>query len=309
MGFVFLTGVLVAQTLANAALTNANTRLEISNRREIKANADLTAANERERARFALAQDAIRTFYTGVGEDLLLRQKEFATLRNKLLRRARDYYQRLEGLLEGHKDRESRLALGRAYRDVGELTNSSGAREEAVSVHQRALAQFEELRRDTPNDPEPRFEIGRSSTIIAHLLSSTARRAEAMQTIERGRTTLRNLVGAGAADEQTKYELAFAEHVYGILADTTDRVHERLGAYVRARGIMEGLVASNPSDEFRMELASICDSLGFTLRTVGQNHEANAAFDRRANCARPRSPPTQATRNSPTSWCGPWLTG
>ena len=36
--------------------------------------------------------------------------------------RAREFYQRLEGLLEGQKDRESRLALGRAYRDVGELT-------------------------------------------------------------------------------------------------------------------------------------------------------------------------------------------
>ncbi len=134
---VGLTTVLVVQTRANVALTAANARLELSNRREVEANANLKAANDRERARFALAQEAIRTFYTGVSEDLLLKQKEFDTLRTKLLRGARGFYQRLEALLEGQKDRESRLALGRAYRDVGELTSLIGSREEAVAVHRR----------------------------------------------------------------------------------------------------------------------------------------------------------------------------
>ena len=79
MAVVGLTAVLAVQARANTALTVANTRLEASNQREVKANADLKAANERERTRFALAQDAIRTFYTGVSEDLLLKQKEFGT--------------------------------------------------------------------------------------------------------------------------------------------------------------------------------------------------------------------------------------
>ena len=103
MAVVGLTAVLAVQTRANAALKVANNRLEVSNQREVKANADLKAANERERARFALAQDAIRTFYTGVSEDLLLKQKEFDTLRTKLLRGAREFYQRLEGSARGAK--------------------------------------------------------------------------------------------------------------------------------------------------------------------------------------------------------------
>ena len=64
--------VLIVQTRANAALKAAN--------------AELAAANERERARFALAQEAIRTFHTGVSEDVLLKQSEFRALRTKLLR-------------------------------------------------------------------------------------------------------------------------------------------------------------------------------------------------------------------------------
>ena len=105
-------------------------RLEISNRREVKANADLKEANGRERARFALAQEAIRTFYTGVSEDFCSLKQEkssLRTLRTKLLRGAHEFYRRLEGLLEGHKDRESRLALGRAYCDLAELTTTIGS--------------------------------------------------------------------------------------------------------------------------------------------------------------------------------------
>ena len=41
----------------------------------------LAASNQRERARFELAQEAIRMFHTGVSEDLLLKQKEFGALR------------------------------------------------------------------------------------------------------------------------------------------------------------------------------------------------------------------------------------
>ena len=132
-----LTAVLAVQSQANAALKTANMHLENSNRREVQANADLKAANGRERARFELAQEAIRTFYTGVSEDLLLKQKEFETLRTKLLRGAREFYRRLEGLLEGQDNPASRLALGRAYRDVAELTSLIGSHEEALAVHRR----------------------------------------------------------------------------------------------------------------------------------------------------------------------------
>ena len=281
MAVVGLTAVLAVQTRANAALTVANNRLEASNQREVKANTDLTAANERERARFALAQDAIRTFYTGVSEDLLLKQKEFETLRTKLLRGAREFYQRLEGLLEGQKDRESRLALGRAYRDVGELTNMIGSREEALAVHQRALGLFEALSRESPDKPEPRYEVGKSSNAIGGLLAGTGRRADGLEAVDRARTILRALEQAGLADDRTRFELADAEHYYGSLVSATDRSHERLGALNRAWTIMEALVTANPSDDrFRLELASICDSLGLALRDAGRPRDATSRFDR-----------------------------
>ena len=69
--------VLAVQTRANRDLKLANIDLAIANSKVTKANVDLAASNQRERARVALAQEAIRTFHTGVSEDILLKQEEF----------------------------------------------------------------------------------------------------------------------------------------------------------------------------------------------------------------------------------------
>ncbi len=52
---------------------------------EARANRQLRDANQEIQARFQLSSRAIRTFYTGVSEDLLLRQSEFEGLRRNLL--------------------------------------------------------------------------------------------------------------------------------------------------------------------------------------------------------------------------------
>ena len=71
-------------------------------RRWIRANAvDLLAANDRERARFNLAMDAVGLFHGEVSQELLLKEKPFEGLRTSLLRGAADFYGKLEALLEG----------------------------------------------------------------------------------------------------------------------------------------------------------------------------------------------------------------
>ena len=171
-----------------------------------------------------------------------MKQKEFDTLRTKLLRGAHEFYERLEGLLEGQKDRESRLALGRAYHDVGELTALIGSREEALVVHQRALGLFEEVSREAPDEPEPRYEIGRSCIAIGSLQLSTARATEALAALERARSILGALLEAGVGDDKAKSELAEAEHYYGATGVRNgSRSMSNLGPYERAIGHTESL--------------------------------------------------------------------
>jgi serine/threonine-protein kinase len=64
--------VLVVQARANSELTRSNNAL--------------AAANERERARFALAMDAVKLFHGEVSEDLLLKEKPFEALRWRPIR-------------------------------------------------------------------------------------------------------------------------------------------------------------------------------------------------------------------------------
>jgi serine/threonine protein kinase len=62
-------------TGAAAAMMVAVVGLAIVLGLQARANAQLRAANERERERFDLAMDAIKTFHTGVSEDVLLKEE------------------------------------------------------------------------------------------------------------------------------------------------------------------------------------------------------------------------------------------
>ena len=71
--------------------------------------------------------EAIKLFHGEVSEDLLLKEKEFAGLRSRLLKGAAGFYGKLERLLEGQDGPlASRADLGRAYFELGELTAQIG---------------------------------------------------------------------------------------------------------------------------------------------------------------------------------------
>jgi hypothetical protein len=96
-------------------------------------------------SRFALAEEAIRMFHAGISEHILLKQKGFVTVRTKLLRGTRDFYQKLERLLAGKPDRDSRLSLARTYREVAHLTHEIDSLSDAITVYRRRLTMLEDL--------------------------------------------------------------------------------------------------------------------------------------------------------------------
>ena len=97
---------------ANAGLQSANVELASANTRVTRANTELESANVRERQRFDLAMEAIKLFHGEVSEDLLLKEKEFAGLRSRLLKGAAGFYGKLEHLMEGQPDPSSRCGAG-----------------------------------------------------------------------------------------------------------------------------------------------------------------------------------------------------
>ena len=116
-----------------------NRQLDESVRREGKANVELKAANTQVQARFDLAMEAIKTFHTGVAEDVLLKNENLKPVRDRLLKNAGEFYKRLEGQLSRQADGKSRRALGLAYTEMANLAQQIGATGQAMEGYRRAL--------------------------------------------------------------------------------------------------------------------------------------------------------------------------
>ena len=185
-------------------------------------------------------------FHTGVSEDLLLKQKEFGALRTKLLRGAQEFYRKLEGLLGDHTDRDSRLALGRAYYEVGELTMQLDSKKDSLAMHQRALALFEELTREAPADAELRSEVERSCPRSHSCSRRSGKRPTPWPPSRRACAIAQDLAEAAPADIGRQSELARVDDLHGAFLLDNSRVGEGLDALERARAIQEDLVRSEP---------------------------------------------------------------
>jgi serine/threonine-protein kinase len=274
--------VLGVQTRANAALKAANTELAIASTKVTNAATDLAAANQRERARFALAQDAIRTFHTRVSKDVLLKQEEFKALRTKLLREAREFYRKLEGLLEGHEDRDSRLALGRAYLEVGELTRQLDSIEEAEKVDRRALALLEALSSESPSDGESRRSLALCLRSLATILEAVGKQDAALATFGRSRDLFQALAAADPADRRLQREWANAEIKYGMSLLSSGRPPaEAVQAVERARSILDAAEETDPrSEDLQSAVAEVYGMLAIALDSADRVEEALAMFQR-----------------------------
>jgi serine/threonine-protein kinase len=282
-GVVGLAAVLAVQTRSNAALKAANNDLAAANAKVTRANADLAAANGRERARFALAQEAIRTFHSGVSEDVLLKQEEFKVLRTKLLQGARDFYRKLEALLQDQTDRESRLALARAYNDVGELSRQLDSIKEAEGVQRRALALFEDLVREDSSDVRARLGMARTLGHLRAILYSTGRRMDSLAALMRALDLLRTLAEEAPSDQNLRVEWARAEisHAASLIDNRPD---EALVLAQRAREILDTVAeADAPTERGRSERVELYGAMAMALKNAGRIEEGLAAY--REACA------------------------
>ena len=123
---------LIGLATVSAVQRNANRALERSNQA-------LKSSYDRERARFDLAMDSVKRFYTGVSEDFLLQEKEFSGLRVKLLSDAKESYAQVQKLLEGQTDRHSQTALAKALNEFAALNAIIGSTQEAIGAYQQSL--------------------------------------------------------------------------------------------------------------------------------------------------------------------------
>jgi eukaryotic-like serine/threonine-protein kinase len=263
-----MTAVLAVQARANSELKQSN--------------AALAAANDRERARFALAMDAVKLFHGEVSEDFLLKEKPFEALRTKLLRGAADFYNRLEGLLKGQSDRPSRTALARAYDELAELTEKIGSKPEALAMRRQALAVHRELADSPEADVAARVDVARSLIAVGSLQQETGDAAGTLASYEEARQIAEELAATvGGDDAQLQAVLGLAHHRIGRLLQDTGRPTEALASYERALAIQRKLAAAHPDViQYQGDLAEGLFNMGYFLSVTGKPAEALAWQER-----------------------------
>ncbi len=241
-----LAAVAVVQARGRTDLMAKNAELGAANRKVLVANRDLEEANEKTRRRYELAVEAVRTFHTGVSQDVLLKEDQFKDLRHRLLKSAADFYERLGGLLRAEPDHESRKALLAANYEVANLTAKVAKPEDALAIHERVLGAREGLAGAARGDKDLTLDLIESLETTGSLMESLGRGDEALACFERARSFLTKLdpPPPGARALKANCEFLIGQH-FSVLGKRGPAM-EHLG---RARAIREEMVAANPDDD------------------------------------------------------------
>jgi eukaryotic-like serine/threonine-protein kinase len=243
------------------------------------ANADLTAANTKVQARYNLAVDAIKTFHTGVSEDFLLKQNQFKELRDRLLKSAADFYDKLSALLGNEADDASRRALAAANFELADLTDKVGRKEEALARHRAVLAARKALASGPEADVETSADVGRSGTAVGTLLEGIGKTAAAVATYREAEALLAARAASDPSARQVRAALADCRSRLGYLLYNTGHADEGLLVLRQARSNQEVLAgAPEATTEARRELANTINRIGILLARTGRQSEADVEY-------------------------------
>ncbi|MBS0190344.1 MAG: serine/threonine-protein kinase [Phycisphaerales bacterium] len=207
-----LAGLLAISLCAVVGGTVAIVAVQAASNRVLAAkNTALADANRESEQRFSLAMDAIKSFYTGVSDDVMLRQKNLSPLRKSLLESARGFYQRMEKQLEGKSDRASRTQLAQAYHEIAKLTNQIDSSQTAIVIHEKALALRSELNAEPGAGPDSTADLADSYYELAQAIHALQQYDKTLQNYSRARDLYQGLV-QGHPDRE-RYRIGYIKAV------------------------------------------------------------------------------------------------
>jgi tetratricopeptide (TPR) repeat protein/tRNA A-37 threonylcarbamoyl transferase component Bud32 len=264
----------VAQDNLRRELT-ANVALREANARE-------TAARERAQARFQLALEAVRRYYTGASEDVLLKRAEFEGLRKTLLNSALEFYKTLQDDLGDARDPSSRAALADAYQGIARITRQIGSKEDAVEAFRKQVAIREALLAADSGRAEARSELARALHDLADTLwVDLFRLAEARQPFERATELFDRLTKDRPEDQRLRGEYARSLSYTGDVQFNLGERDQGRAKMARAVTLQERLVAEYPAEaEYARDLAEGYTVIGLSHNALGTPEQALPLFRR-----------------------------
>jgi serine/threonine-protein kinase len=272
VGILGLSGVLVIQTQAKQEISRALGRETQANKALGLANQELSRSRAAVEARYDLAVQAIKTFHTGVSEDFLLKEEKFRSLRDRLLKSAAEFYDKLSALLEKDTGRDSRRALASANFELASLTAMVGRNADALAAHQSVLSARRKLAADPRADASALADVGRSLAEVAGLLGSAGKTDEALAAYE---DAVQSLSQVAPGSPEVRGALAACRSRMGGLLTSIGKNEQAIEAYRSARADQERLAAdAHATPEDRRELADTVNRIGRLFANTGRPREA-----------------------------------
>ncbi|MBM4093949.1 MAG: serine/threonine protein kinase, partial [Planctomycetes bacterium] len=164
---------IVSLALSVAMLTTKNRQLLAANARE-------TVAKNHAQQRFSLALEAIEGYYTGVSQEVLLKQAELLDLKTRLLHMPLDFYERLLADLASDASVESRGGLSDAYYAMAEILAECGSVDPALDAVRKAIAIRETLAAEHPLSAKYQWGLVAAYASLASIQSIAGNSLEAL---------------------------------------------------------------------------------------------------------------------------------
>jgi serine/threonine-protein kinase len=261
-----------------------NDDLRTANSSLAKALKDVESANATANRRLDQTMEAIRDYYTGVSEDVLLGREEFRDLREKLLAKPLAFYEALARELESApaEDKRSRSLLADGRFDLGRILWVMGRHEESQRQSRAAIAAYEALiAAARPDVPDYQDGLAASYSNLGLSLSDTGDQDGAIAAYRKAIELGEALAAARPGVPDNRERLASSYRNLGVSLSGTGDKNGAVAAYLKAIELGEALATAQPDvPDYQDGLGMSYSNLGASLRSTGDQDGAIAAFRR-----------------------------
>jgi len=252
------------ESAINARLARSNRQLDEANRQVRAANAELVVSNARVRRsksesdrRLDQTLQAFEDYYTGVGEEISLGQKEFQSLRDRLLEKPRQFHIR-----------------GYTQRQVGDPKAAAESHRQAASIFSRLVSEQPDVTMYQDGLAKSYYNLDIVRGISGDRKGQLASYGEAL--------AIRSKLDVGYPGVP-EYQRGLAES-YGSMArlkHDTGNLHEAEAPHRRAIESWSKLVSDRPERaDYQEGLARCANDLGLLRAEVRNREGAEASFRR-----------------------------
>ena len=226
------------------------------------------------------AIDAVKRFGDAVSENPELKNNsELEQLRKTLLQEPLAFFEALRARLEAEGDTrpESLERLAVASKNLGDLSDEIGNKQNAISAHQHALGIFQRLANDHPGTLEYKYNLAATYMSLGAILVYTDQRGVGLKAFTEALAISNSLVDAAPTNADFQLLLAVAHWNIGAELNLVSKTAEGRAAYQRACEILIRLVDAHPTSTiFRSHLAMIQGNL---VEFSGSDEEALASYE------------------------------